>query len=364
MATTDDDFFQNTRMSFGDHIEDLRRHLWRAILGFLLILLLVFAFDFVGYLTGTRFGIGRPMMDFIVKPVERALQNIYDERMEKVLSQTEVEGSAAQALNSLTEAKFRLDIRAVAVSTAKAEGFPEPQFPGFEEGPIFAEVPVQFRPIEIAYKLEKARRLLGPRPSIVSFSLTEVMMVYFKVALACGVVLGSPWLFWQLWAFVASGLYPHEKNYVYFYLPFSLCLFLGGVLLCEFMVIPKAIEALLWFNEWLDIGPNMRLEEWLSFAIMMPLVFGASFQVPLVMLFLERMGILTVDAYKSKRKIAYFLMAIFAAVITPTPDFVNMALLWIPMCLLYELGIGLCRFSARHDAWENVDSDAPAAMEV
>src|SRR5260370_39545309 len=130
------------------------------------------------------------------------------------------------------------------------------------------------------------------------------------------------------------------------------------------MVIPKAIEALLWFNEWLDIEPNMRLDEWLSFAIMMPLVFGASFQVPIVMLFVERMGIVTIDSYKGKRRMAYFLMAIFAAVITPTPDVVNMSLLWIPMCLLYELGIGLCWFSARHDAWENVDSDAPAAMEV
>jgi sec-independent protein translocase protein TatC len=82
------------------------------------------------------------------------------------------------------------------------------------------------------------------------------------------------------------------------------------------------------------------------------------------MLFLERMGILTIDTYKSKRKIAYFLLAIFAAVVTPTPDFVDMMLLWIPLCLLYELGIGLCKFTARHDAWEIIDSDAPAPIEV
>src|ERR1700730_8728167 len=103
-----DDFFQNTRMSFGDHIEDLRRHLWRAILGFLLILLLVFAFDFVGYLTGTRFGIGRPMMDFIVHPVEEALQNIYDARRNRVMERLELTGSDIQELNQLTDVKIQI----------------------------------------------------------------------------------------------------------------------------------------------------------------------------------------------------------------------------------------------------------------
>src|SRR5437879_9738769 len=97
---------------------------------------------------------------------------------------------------------------------------------------------------------------------------------------------------------------------------------------------------------------------------MMPLVFGASFQVPIVMLFVERMGIVTIDSFKAKRRMAYFLIAIFAAVITPTPDFVNMSLLWIPMCLLYELGIALCKFSAQHDEWQSDISTEPEMVEV
>jgi sec-independent protein translocase protein TatC len=364
MTTNDNDLFEDTRMSFGDHIEELRGHLWRAVIGFLLILGLVFVFDFVGYLTGTRFGIGRPMMDFIVRPVETALQKIYDERRERVMAQIDVDGSEAKTLNEFTDSRIQVDVRALALATAKAQDHPEPQFPGFEDGPIFAEVPIRFEPVLLAYKLAKAQQLMGPRPGMTTFNVTETMMVYFKIAFACGVVLGSPWLFWQMWSFIAAGLYPHEKKYVYLYLPFSLGLFLAGVLLCEFMVIPKAIEALLWFNEWLDIEPNMRLDEWLSFAIMMPLVFGASFQVPIVMLFVERMGIVTIDSYKGKRRMAYFLMAIFAAVITPTPDFVNMSLLWIPMCLLYELGIGLCWFSARNEKWESGAPEELDAVEV
>jgi sec-independent protein translocase protein TatC len=359
-----EDLFQDTRMSFGDHLEELRGHLWRGVIGFLLVLALVFAFDSVGLLTETHFGIGRPMMDFIIAPVESALRRIYDERLNKALADIEEAGSDAQLINQYTETPTQVDIRALAIALAKAQQLPEPQFPGFDEGPIYADVPTRIQPVVFAARLENARRLLGPRPGVTSLGLMEVMMVYFKVAVACGVVLGSPWLFWQFWSFVATGLYPHEKKWVHVYLPLSLGLFLGGVLLCEFLVIPKSVDALLWFNQWLDVEPNIRLDEWLGFAIMMPLVFGASFQVPLVMLFLERMSILTVSTYKHKRKIAYFLLALFAAVITPTADFLNMALLWIPMCLLYELGIGLCRFSARKDVEEDLSPDVPATMEV
>src|SRR5260370_29565428 len=86
-----EDFFAGTRMSFGDHIEDLRWHLWRAVIGFIVILVLVFVFDFVGYATGTHFGIGRPMMDLITAPVENALQDYYEERANKVVQESEKE---------------------------------------------------------------------------------------------------------------------------------------------------------------------------------------------------------------------------------------------------------------------------------
>src|SRR5436190_1160864 len=79
----------------------------------------------------------------------------------------------------------------------------------------------------------------------------EAFFVWFKVCLVTGLVVGSPWIFWQVWMFVAAGLYPEEKGLVHKYLPISLGLFLAGVVICELFVIPKALEALLWFNEWL-----------------------------------------------------------------------------------------------------------------
>ena len=129
----------------------------------------------------------------------------------------------------------------------------------------------------------------------------------------CGLVIGSPWIFYQIWAFIAAGLYPHEKKLVHVYLPVSLGLFLGGVFMCQFLVIPRAIAALLWFNEWIGLKPDLRLNEWLGFAILLPLVFGVSFQTPLVMMFLARVGIMTAESFRSHWKMAYFLLAVFAA---------------------------------------------------
>ena len=179
--------------------------------------------------------------------------------------------------------------------------------------------------------------------------ITEAFMVYFKLAMMAGLVLSSPWVFYQLWMFVAAGLYPHEKKLVNVYLPFSLFLFLFGVIFCQFMVIPRAIGAMLWFNEWLGIGADLRLNEWLGFALMMPLIFGVCFQTPLVMMFLHKVGILTVDHYRGYRRISWFVMAVIAAVFVPAVDVYSMLFLWVPMGLLYEFGIVLCVWQGEHN---------------
>ncbi|HKD78023.1 MAG TPA: twin-arginine translocase subunit TatC, partial [Ktedonobacterales bacterium] len=169
------------------------------------------------------------------------------------------------------------------------------------------------------------------------------------------------------WMFIAAGLYPNEKRLVNVYLPFSLFLFISGVLVCQFLVMPRAIEAMLWFNEWLGMSADMRLNEWLSFAVMMPVVFGASFQTPLVMMFLHKVGILTVQTMREYRKIAWFVMAIFAAVITPSVDALSMIFLWVPMGALYELGILLCVWQgeqAKLFEWEEDENKTGDLVEV
>ena len=97
---------------------------------------------------------------------------------------------------------------------------------------------------------------------------------------------------------------------------------------------------------------------------MMPLVFGISFQTPLVMLFLFKIGITTVDTYASYRRMSYFIMAVFAAVITPSTDAPTMLMLWVPMCLLFEIGIILCKMQPQSISDEMDESDIDAMVGV
>jgi sec-independent protein translocase protein TatC len=340
-----EDLFATTRMSFGDHIEVLRSHLWRALAGFVGCLFLVFIVDTIGYLTDTPIGIGRPATLFVQVPVEQELQKFYDRRAEQFARKMAADPDSLPGADEIKEVALGLEVRELASELAPLFGLPRPIPASGEDEKQYVTFHGRIPPVGWTIALSEAERRLGRRPSLKTFNLAEGMMVYFKVSLICGFLLGSPWVFWQLWLFVATGLYPHEKRKVHIYLPFSLGLFLSGVAVCQFLVMPKAVEALLWFNEWFSWEPELRLSDWLGFALMMPLVFGLSFQTPLVMLFAERLRLLSVEVYRRKRRLAWFVMAIFAAVITPSTDSISMLLLWVPMSLLYELGILLCRIS-------------------
>src|SRR5262249_60277849 len=175
--------------------------------------------------------------------------------------------------------------------------------------------------------------------SLVSLAPLETLTIFFMVCLVAGLVIASPWVFYQIWAFVAAGLYRHERNYVTKFLPFSLGLFLAGVFLCFFAVLPVTLKFLLEFNVWLGIEPTLRLADWMSFATILPLIFGICFQTPLVMLFLALIGIFTVEDFRSKRKIAILIIVIAGAILTPSQDPFSMLMLAVPRVALYELGI-------------------------
>jgi sec-independent protein translocase protein TatC len=172
--------------------------------------------------------------------------------------------------------------------------------------------------------------------SLIALGPMEPALIFFRVCLVTGLVFASPWVFYQLWAFVAAGLYRYERNFVYHFLPFSLGLFLAGVFLCYFVVLPLVLRFLLEFDAWLGVNPMLRLSEWMGFATILPVVFGACFQTPLIMLLLTAVGVFSSADYRSKRRLA---ILIVAAVLTPGIEVSSMLLLAIPMILLYELGI-------------------------
>ncbi|HYV38765.1 MAG TPA: twin-arginine translocase subunit TatC [Gemmataceae bacterium] len=367
--TDPDDYFTETRMSFGDHLEELRMHLWKAIAGFL-----------VGLVVG--FFVGQPLLRFISKPVEAELRKYWDkyyenkqQQMVRKIRHNELDNGRPfvttvrldrQALQQQLglkneDKKLPVDVLPLVTQIMRELEIDDWIDPKLASSSRWIDVPAEIsNSRELAMEMKRYETSIRS-PVLSALSVQESFMVYCKVSIVAGFVIASPWIFYQIWAFIAAGLYPHEKRYVNVFLPVSIGLFLGGVAVCQFLVIPKAIEALLWFNEWLEIEPDFRLNEWLGFAIMMPVVFGLSFQTPLVMLFCERIGVLTVEAYRSKRRIAWFLMAVFAAVITPSVDVFSMLFLWVPMCLLYELGIGMCVMSPRQPTF---DIDVPDSEEL
>ncbi len=179
-----------------------------------------------------------------------------------------------------------------------------------------------------------------------SLGAHEVFMIWIKAGFISGMIIASPWIFLQIWTFVAAGLYPHEKSYVYIYLPFSLLLFLAGAAMAFFFVFKPVLDFLFSFNAAMNIDPDPRISEWLSFVLIMPLGFGISFQLPLVMLFLNRIGIFSTEVYIEKWRIAILAIFVISMFLTPA-DPISMLLMAVPLTFLYFAGVGLCRWMPR-----------------
>jgi sec-independent protein translocase protein TatC len=175
----------------------------------------------------------------------------------------------------------------------------------------------------------------------------EGFMIWIKAAFIGGIILSSPWIFYQIWQFIAAGLYPHERKYVYIYLPFSLFLFFGGAAMAFFVVMEPVLDFLFSYNRMMEIDPDPRISEWLGFVMFLPLGFGIAFQLPLVMLMLQRIGMFTIEAYLAKWRVAVLVIFIVSMFLTPA-DPLSMLMLAGPLTILYFFGITLCRFMPRN----------------
>ncbi|HEY2784159.1 MAG TPA: twin-arginine translocase subunit TatC [Fimbriiglobus sp.] len=375
-----DDIFAQSRMSFADHIGELQVRLKRAVYVLLVFLIGGFLLDSIGQEMGwDHVGLGRPMLRFIKEPFEEQVRDFYRKRNLRVekkvatLQRTDP-AEAARILDKLKQNEGSLlaltaderqallaipyEMQAfIPVEALKAQ-FGEPKNPDAKE----IETTILVYPSQITYLNTLGETALGNKQYITTLSVQEGFVVYFKVTLISSIILASPWIFYQFWAFVAAGLYPHERRYVHVYLPFSVGLFLLGVLICQFLVLPGAIKALLGFNNWGDFDPDLRLNESLSFAIMLPLVFGISFQTPLVMLFLNRIGLFDATSYWKKWRHAVMFLAAFSAIITPTPDAVTMMYLFVPLFGLYVFGVLLVYFFPAKRSTEEEDDVSNVAV--
>lgn len=176
---------------------------------------------------------------------------------------------------------------------------------------------------------------------------TEGFFTYIKVCFVAGIFLAAPVVIYELWSFISEGLYPHERRYVYYFAPASLGLFMGGMLFGFFVLIPVGLRFLLAVGGEIAT-PLIRLSDYITLLIILTLALGVVFELPLVMYFLVKIGLVTPEQYREQWRYAYFAMIVLAAVITPTGDPINLTLVSVPMIGLYEVGIFLCRPTLRH----------------
>ncbi|MGI6402582.1 MAG: twin-arginine translocase subunit TatC [Thermoguttaceae bacterium] len=189
-----------------------------------------------------------------------------------------------------------------------------------------------------------------------ALSVQESFVIFLKTALFLGIIIGSPGVFYYFWRFVGAGLYPNEKKYVYRFLPLSITLFLLGFALAFFVVFQFMLQFLFRFNAGMDIEPDTRISEWLNFALLIPVAFGIAFQLPLAMFVLERLRIFSIKIYLEKWRIAIFSVACLAMLITP-PDPWSMLFMLSCLIFLYFGGILLCKIFPRPKSEFDIDED-------
>jgi sec-independent protein translocase protein TatC len=268
-----------------------------------------------------------------------------------------------------------------------------------------------------------AMERLGFDPRMVQLNPIESFMEYFKISLKFGLVMAAPWVLYQLWKFVAVGLYPSERRVVRYFAPASIVLFVVGASFMVFIVLAGVLQFLIGISTWFPLpsheniiyrlyGPRETIEttsqpgsapldvpvlsadprspeegqiwfnahsqrlsirhgnetyyyrmqktsdrqfvqpffsvsEYLGFVVNLALAFGCGFQIPIVVVFLIAVGIVRAAAFSQARKYIILAVAVLSAVLTPTPDVGTMLLLMVPMILLFEIGLLIGRMVER-----------------
>ncbi len=361
-----DDLFEKSSMSFGEHLEELRKALTKA---------------FIWLGVGTAIGLyfGTSIVKFVEAPLRVSLSEFKIEQAKRAFYK--INGVAASTETASWMRANGVVPERVFINPSELQSAPKMSVPevaalgsGTESEEAAAEKVADtaadsaatettstantqlqaeatqaainpWKDIEIS-QLVQLQPVLLWRPiedRLLTFNLLESFMIWLKAGLVAGAMIGSPGIFFHVWQFLAAGLYPHERRYVYWYMPMSLALFFAGISLAFFVVFPLMMAFMLTYNLDMDIDMAPRLNEYMSLALMIPLGFGVAFQLPLVMLALHRFGLVTVELYVKQWRMAVLIIALLAMVLTPA-DVYTMLGLFFPMVGLYFFGIFLCKF--------------------
>lgn len=281
--TSDKDPFEGSRMSLGGHLEELRKRLFRSVI------VLAIAF-------GVAWWWKDDLVHHVMWPWRSSVEQVNAELALRYEGQLKEHPEIPRSRYFRTDAPEDKDLR-------------DP---------------------------------LDPRP--VAFSIGDQFFFSLNVSLYVAAFVAGPFVLWQLWQFIAAGLYPREKKLVYLYFPFSILLFLSGFAFCFLWIIPTGMYYLAITLPIEEARTQLSLTSYFDFLSTMCLAMGAMFQLPLVMIFLSSIGIVEPRTY-SKYRPHFLIGALFiAGVITPGPDWISQVLMTAPIYFLYEVGILVARW--------------------
>ena len=235
-------------------------------------------------------------------------------------------------LGHLEELRKRLVICAIAIGI------------GFGISYIFAKQLFSYLVLPLTKVLPDDSRLIFT-------NLPEMFIAYIKVALVAGIILAIPIIFYQLWMFLAPALFKKEKKYIIPFVLFSSILFAVGALFGYLVVFPYGFKFFVSFATE-DIQALPSVKQYFSFAIRLLLAFGLVFEMPVVVLFLTKIGLITPDSMKKFRKFAILSSFILSAILTP-PDVATQLMMALPIIILYEISIVLSKTMYRKKEGES-----------
>ncbi len=207
--------------------------------------------------------------------------------------------------------------------------------------------------------VQPLKKVMDPGETLIYTGLPEAFFTYLKVSLLSGIMLATPVLLYQFWMFVAPGLYKKEQRILIPIVLLSSIFFIGGALFGYFIVFPWGFKFFLGFATE-TIRPLPSMKEYLAFSAKLLLAFGLVFELPLVITFLARLGLVSVPFLKKNRKYAILLFFAGAAMLTP-PDVVTQVMMALPLMLLYEISIlGARIFGREKPTAESPAEDRPA----
>ena len=329
------DLFADSTMSFGDHLEALRAHLFRCVI-YLLVALVPAAY------------LAEDVIDVANRPVKNALREYHDP------AEVTTGEEAARGFWDNLKSMWSEPLAGKVPDTADEV---EPDDPADDLVVVTIDAAALREALAAADAAERADKdavirlplraeafretAPGLSDGLITTDVGEPFMIYLKALIVTAFVMVSPLIFAELWLFVGAGLYPHERKYVYLYMPISLGLFFAGAAFCYLAVFQLILPFLLSFNDLIGASPLLSVQPWFKFVLFLPAMFGLSFQLPLVMLALNRMGIVESSFYRENKRMAILVISFLSVILTPS-DPGSMLAMMIPLVGLYFAGIWMC----------------------